>query len=105
MFLQTNDYEAHNPTLPAGQPAGRQDFLDAVHAYCDQAPFGPRARLIESLIRASRNVGDDDGIMESRVREAILGIRDRYCLFSPGQQGVDITTFRQAREMLRELFF
>jgi hypothetical protein len=80
-------------------------FAEAVRAYDSSATRLQRIATLELIIRASRNIENDDRSMPEEVRTKIEHIERRFELF--GALGVrpTLTTFRQARRALRNLFF
>lgn len=105
MLLQTNEsYESHRLTQ-VHDHGSRRPFLDAVRGYADHTAHKRRAHLIESVIRTSRGICDDDAVMPDDVCKILTDIITRYRLLASSFDGPPPKTYRDARAMLSSVFF
>ena len=105
MHLQANEaYESYRITMAIDDEL-RHPFLCAIRAYADSATRNARSRLVEAVIRTSRTLVDDDGLLPEDIRDTLLGIRERYNAFAPHLVAASPTSYRDARAMIQGLFF
>ena len=105
MQLQANEaYESYRMTMVMDDEL-RHPFLVAIRAYADSTTRNARARLVEAVIRTSRTLVDDDGLLPEDIRETLLGISERYNAFAPHMVGASPASYRDARVMIQGLFF
>ena len=83
----------------------REAFVKALRAYAACDSTARKARLVEAVIRTSRGIADDDGLLQRAERRILSEIKRRYWHFGTGEETPDPTTYREARATLKELFF
>lgn len=83
----------------------RIHFLNAVRAYGDAENSDRKVRLIEAVIRTSRSIANDPGIMPEDVQETVVCVMERYRAFGPPRANVQPTSYGDARNMIKAYFF
>jgi hypothetical protein len=74
-------------------------FLDEDSEDCNHA------RWLELVIRLSRPLSSDDGLLPDETCDALIRLRERYHLLAPFDLRIDPITYRSARRLIEELFF
>ena len=105
MMLQANESYETVRLLQALEDEPRFHFLSAVRAYADAENSTRKARLIEAIIRTSRSVTDDPGIMPEDVKDAIVSLLERYRAFGPPHANLVPNSYSEARNMIKSSFF
>ena len=92
-------------TVPEGVSEVRQCFLAALRRYDSENHSTRLAKLVEPIIRYSRSLAEDDGVMPQQSSAVLLVIEQRFRLFAARPQRTWPITFRDARLRIEELFF
>ena len=101
-----NEYYENERLAEEFEDAGpRATFNRALRAYSDAEGSDFQARLIEAVIRTSRGIGDDDGCLQQGEQRALAAIKKRYCQFAATELASDPRSYRDARNMIKILFF
>ena len=83
----------------------RGAFIKALRAYVDASGSSRQVKLIEPVIRTSRRLVNDDGVIQREDRRALAAIYSRYRKFGSTDMPVSPATYREARIMIKDLFF
>ena len=103
-MLQANESYETARLIQAFEDEPRAHFLNAVRAYAETEDRNRQVRLVEAIIRTSRSVTNDPGIMPNDIQEALLCIMERYRVFGPPDARVPVS-YGDARNMIKTFFF
>jgi len=105
MMMIPQESIAYTNRCRALNGTGRTDFLNAVRQYPGNVTKDNRVRIIAEIVRNSRNVFDDDGVLPDDVRGILVEISRRYSFGGVTGQRQTPVSFRDARVLVEELFF
>lgn len=83
----------------------RRAFCTALEKYAEANGTNRQAWLLEAIIRTSRMVAEDHGALSREERSTLHEILDRYRGFYPGSLDRDVTSYSDAHNALKALFF
>jgi hypothetical protein len=83
----------------------RKAFINALCVYTAAEGSSRQVKLIEPVIRTSRKVVNDDGVMQREDRRTLVAIYSRYRKFGSTDMPPPLHTYREARIMIKDLFF
>ena len=104
MFLQLNESYETARLRQIDEDAPRLPFLDAVRAYVETTDEAKRVKLVEVIVRTSRTVSEDDGLLPDDIQAGLMLLIERFRDFGPTVVFVP-ATFAQARELIKTFFF
>jgi hypothetical protein len=105
MMLQRNESYETARLIQVLEDEPRMPFLDAVRAYADTEDSNRKVRLVETIIRTSRTLTGDPGIMPEEIQDALATLMERYKCFGPVNMGYAPKTYGEARNMIAACFF
>lgn len=104
MLFNLNEYHENARMMCEYEDEPRRLFLDAVRAFAKAEDNRQQVKLIEAIIRTSRSVADDTGVMHADIRDTLYELAKRYqALGLPAP--TELTTYQDARQLLQRLFF
>ena len=82
----------------------RVPFIDAVLSYTESNDANHRVRLVETIIRTSRALTNDPGILSEEIKDGIMELIRYFQAFGPKEVVVP-TTYGAARNVIKTYFF
>lgn len=82
----------------------RLPFINAVEKYNRAVSDAEKAKHVEAIIRTSRIVSNDSGLLPDDIKSALIELTRHFRNFGPKELSVP-TTYREARELLQAFFF
>ena len=104
MITQINEGYENARMLQALEPDERTLFDDAMRKYAT-GNSSQQAKLVEAVIRTSRLVANDNGLLPEDVRRTLGTIQQRYRAFASSPGIASSNTYVEARNTLKALFF
>ena len=98
-------YENHRMIHELEGDNPRIAFSKAVRAYSAAEGSNRQPRLIETIIRTSRGIMNDDGLLQFEERQVLAMIKTRYRQFAAVECIPDPRSYRDARNLIKALFF
>ncbi len=82
----------------------RVPFIDAVLSYAESNDRTRRVHLVETIVRTSRALTNDSGVLPKNVQEGLMELIQYFRAFGPTEIAVP-TTYDGAREVIKTYFF
>lgn len=104
MYLQANESFATERLVLMAEDYPRLPFLEALRATVFEPCDKKRARAVETVVRTSRILSDDPGLMPEEVQANIMKLIAHFRAFGPSVVEVP-KTYAEARSLIKDFFF
>lgn len=105
MLSTANESRPTHRLTTATEESLRRPFIAALRAYAEPTNGESHARLVETIIRTSRNIAEDDAAIPEDLRVILRRLDSRYDMFASDLIVPRPVTYREARYVIRNLFF
>lgn len=103
-MINCNEFYENARIIEFVENEPRMQFINAVRAYCEAGDPNKKAHLIEAVVRSSRTVTNDFGLLPEELQIGLLSLVERFRSFGPSVVSVP-STYSEARKLIKMFFF
>lgn len=104
MSLHCNEYFETARLIQVAEDEPRLPFINAVRKYRAADSLNEKAKLVEVIVRTSRTVTDDGGLLPDDIQGGLMMLIEQFRDFGPSVVSVPVT-YGDARNLIKTFFF
>lgn len=104
MSLHCNEHYETARLIQVVEDEPRLPFINAVRKHNTAQSLNEKAKLVEVIVRTSRTVTDDDGLLPDDIQQGLMVLVEQFRDFGPTVVSVPVT-YGDARNLIKTFFF